>query len=118
MYFNIKGSILKKYIKQGILKDRVIPGEEKKVQLQLFLIKDNESILPPKHFLESRTVKVLKDEHEYYTQEFWYEFIDQDRFEQLKRYRIMDCLNETFAKPIETGRFLYKAINPIFGPLK
>lgn len=97
-YFNIKGTFLKKYIKEGILKDRIIPGEGKKIHLQLFLIKDNKDVLPPKDLLQSRTVKVERNGEEYYTSEKWYEFIDLDRFEKLKKYKIVNYLAETFTQ--------------------
>jgi hypothetical protein len=115
-YFNIKGAFLNKYIKQGILKDRTIPGEERKVHLQLFLIKDNKEVLPPKKLLQSRTVKVLRNGEEYYTSEFWYEFLDIALAKKLAKYKIMECLKETFTQPIKSGRFYYKEINPLFGP--
>lgn len=113
-YFNIEGILLNKYIRQGILKDRVIPGESKKVHLQLFLIKDNKNVLPPKKLLKSRTIKVIKDGEEYFTQEYWYEFVTPKILERLKKYKIIDCLAEAFARPIKSGRFLYKGINPLF----
>lgn len=116
-YFNIKGADLKKYIKQSILKSRIIQDEKKNVHLQIFLIKDNKGVLPPKNLLESRTIKVMHNGEEYFTQEPWYEYIDLNLFERLrKKYRIFNCLQETFAKPIDRGRFLYKNMNPLFLP--
>ncbi len=115
-YFNIGNSDLKKILKRGLLKDRIIFSDGKKVHLQLFLIQDNKSVLPPKKLLESRIVKIIKDGEEYYTQEFWYEFIDSNHLKRLMKYKIADCLKETLAKPIQRGRFSYKNINPLFNP--
>jgi hypothetical protein len=100
-YFNIKGAFLNKYLKEGILKGRVIPGEGKKIQFQLFLIKDNKGFLPPKKLLQSRTVKVLRKGEVYYTSEYWYEYIDVALAKRLSKYKIVDCLKETFSMPIE-----------------
>jgi hypothetical protein len=113
-YFNIKNAELNKFIKQGLLKDRIIYKEGKKIHFQLFLIKDNKDVLPPKKLLESRTVKVMRNDKEYYTQEYWYEFIEPNHYKRLMKYKITDCFKETFAKPITGGRFLYEKINPLF----
>ncbi|MVT09517.1 hypothetical protein [Chitinophaga tropicalis] len=115
-YFNLKGAMLKKYIKQGLLKERIIPGAGKKIHLQLFLIIDNKETLPPKKLLKSRTVKVQHKGEEYYATENWYEFASPATLKKLSKYKIIHCLPETLAQPIETGRFLYKEINPLLGP--
>lgn len=114
-YFNIKGADLNRYIKQTILKDRIIQGEGKGVHLQLFLLKDNKDVLPPKKLLKSRTVKVTKNGEEYYAHEPWYDFVDLKLIKRLEKYKITEYLKESFAKPVERGRFLYKGISPIFG---
>jgi hypothetical protein len=113
-YFNIKGALLTKYIKQAVLKDRIIPGEKKKMHLQLFLIRDNKDVLPPKKLLKSRITKIIKDGEEYFTQEHWYEFFDHKSLNRLKKYKIMHYLEESFAQPIQSGRLLFKEINPLF----
>lgn len=112
--FNIKGADLNRYIKQGILKDRIVPGIEKKVHLQLFLIKENKDVLPPKKLFKSRTVKVMRNGEEYFSQEHWYEFADIKFLKRLQKYKIIDCLKETFSKPMYIGHPYYKEINPIF----
>lgn len=113
-YFNIRGADLNRYVKQSILKSRIILGEGKKVHLQLFLMKDNIGVLPPKKLLQSRIVKIMHKGEEYQTQEYWYEFIDHKLFKRLEKYKIMECLKETFAKPIQEGHLLCKTVNPIF----
>jgi hypothetical protein len=113
-YFNIKGADLNKYIKQALLKDRVIKGEGKRVHLQLFLLKDNKDVLPPKKFLKSRTVKVMHKGEEYFTQESWYEFADEKLIKRLAKYKILYCLPEMLSKPIDSGRLLHKQPNPLF----
>lgn len=115
-YFNINHVELKRYIKQGLLIDRTISGEGKKIHLQLFLINDNKGVLPPKKILKSKMGIIIKNGEEYYTKQYWYEFIDQKTLKSLIKYKIMQCLKETFAKPIESGSFLVKVknVNPLF----
>ena len=52
-------------------------GENKKVHLQLFLIKDIKDVLPTKKLLKSRIAKISRDEEEYLTREYWYEYTGQ-----------------------------------------
>ncbi|MBS0424088.1 MAG: hypothetical protein JSR71_06615 [Proteobacteria bacterium] len=113
-FFNLKGALLNKYIKQGFLKVRIIPGESKKNHHRLFLIKDNRDVLPPKKLLRARTVKVMKNGEEFYTSEDWYEYIDIPLAKKISKYRIVECLKETFQMPIEKGHFYHKEINPLF----
>lgn len=95
-YFNLKGAFLRRLIKQGTLKDRVIPGLTTKVHLQLFLIGDNKEVLPPKEILESRIITVTEGDQQYYTQEPWY--FSNDPAEHLKGFKILDYLKETLAE--------------------
>lgn len=95
-YFNLKGALLRRSIKQGFLTDRIIPGLNTKVHLQLFLIDDNREVLPPKEMLQSRTITVTEGEQQYYTQEPWYLFNDPS--EHLKDFKILDYLKETLAE--------------------
>jgi len=116
LYFNIRGALLNKYIRQGLLAVRIIAGEGKAVHLRVFLMKDNKDVLPPKKLVKTRTVKIIKDGEEYHTQEYWYEALDVKKVKQLAKYKIMGCLQEAFSKPVDAGRFLVKSstINPIF----
>ena len=59
---------------------------------------------------------MMRNGEEYYTSEYWYEYIDLNRFKKMSKYKIVECLKETLTEPVQTGRFLYKALNPIFGP--
>jgi hypothetical protein len=116
--FNITKNFLGKYLKQGILKDRKILNDKGKLHLQLFLIKDNKDFLPPKKLLDSRTVKVIYKGEEYFTSEFWYEYIDVPLAKKLAKYKIAQYLPELFAQPPKGGRFYYKSISPLFAPKK
>jgi hypothetical protein len=113
-YFNIKGPDLKRCIKESLLKERIIPCEGKKAYFQLFLLKDNKDVLPPKKLLKSRIVKVMNKGEEFYTQEPWYEFADEKLIKRLAKYKILSCLPDLFSKPVDSGRFLFKQINPLF----
>lgn len=114
LYFNIKGAFLNKLIRQGVLKGRTIPGDKKKIHLQLFLIRDNKEVLPPKKLLASRIIKIMKDGESYFTQEQWYEFVDPRHLKRLKKYKILCYLEEAFSQPIKSWRFLFKELNPLF----
>jgi hypothetical protein len=113
-YFNIKGPDLKRYIKESFLKERIIPFKEKKAYFQLFLLKDNKNVLPPKKLLKARIVKVINKGEEFYTQEPWYEFADEKLIKRLAKYKILSCLPEMLSKPIDSRRFLFKQPNPLF----
>ena len=116
-YFNIKGADLSRYIKLSILKDRIIKGETKKVHLQMFLMKDNKGVLPPKSLLKSRTVEIIHKGEPYLTQEEWYEYGDAKLIKRLAKYRIIECLKETLQKPFDTGGRLLvpkNGVNPLF----
>jgi len=105
-YFNIKSADLKKYIKTSILKARTVPGRGKSIYLQVFLIKENKDVLPPKKLVKSRTVKVIHEGKEYYALESWYDFFTEKELKRLAKYRILECLKETFVKPIDRGGIL------------
>lgn len=115
-YFNIKGTDLNKYVKSGLLKDRVVMNDKKKVHFQLFLMKDNKGVLPPKKILKSKTITIIHKEKEYLTEEEWYETGDMKVLKQLAKYQIIHCLKETLQKPMTGGRFLVPkgGVNPLF----
>lgn len=115
IYFNIKGSDLKRYIRQSILKARIVQNSAGKVHFEVFLIRDNKDVLPPKKILEPRTVKVDRNGEEWFTQEYWYEFMDLNLLKRLVvKYQIFSCLKETFAKPMNNGRLYWQKTSPIF----
>jgi hypothetical protein len=117
MFFNIKGAVLSKYIKQSLLQNRDVLNEKGKVHFQIFLIKDNKDVLPPKKYLKSRIVKEMRRGEEWFTSEFWYEYIDLDLLKKLVvKYRIFGFLPETFSKPISNGRFYWKKRGSILTP--
>jgi len=88
--FNINHHTLKKFIKQGILKPRIIPNSNGSQHVMIFLIKDNKDTLPSKKLTEPQTVKETKDGKDWYRMEPWYKFVDP--YEYLKGYKIMDYL--------------------------
>lgn len=91
-YFKIKTPVLRKWIKQGLLRARTIAGEGKTVHLQLFLIKDNKEILPPKKLVKGHLIKEIIGEKEWYTSKPWYKFVDP--YEHLRGYKIIDLAKE------------------------
>lgn len=88
--FNINRHALNRFIKQGILKPRIVPNESGKPHTYLFLIKDHKEILPPKKLTESKMVKETKNGKDWYHSEPWYRFVDPHEY--LKGYKIMDYL--------------------------
>lgn len=92
--FNLKGPTLRAWVKKGILKPRSITYDGKSVHYQLFLIKDNKDMLPPKHMVKSRMVSTEKEDGQVWHQSHpWYHFVDP--YEHLKDYKIMDYLKVT-----------------------
>ena len=92
--FNIDRHVLKRFVKEGILKPRVVLNESGKPRVQIFLIKDNKDTLPPKKLTDSKMVKETREEKDWYHSEPWYRFVDP--FEALKGYKIIEYL-----KPVE-----------------
>lgn len=91
--FNLKTKVRNKWIKEGLLKARTIPGPSGRAHFQLFLIKDNMDFLPPRHLTESKGVTEEKDGKTWFRSEPWYKFCDP--FETLKDYQIMDHMKYT-----------------------
>jgi len=54
-YFNIKSPTVRKFVRQGKLKSRIVPGINGGIHFEIFMIKDNQGVLPEKP--ESRLVK-------------------------------------------------------------
>lgn len=113
-YFNIERTDLTKYVKSGFLKKRIVPLDGKKVHIELFLIRDNKDVLPPKKLLPSKLIKIMKDEEEYITRAEWYNCIDEKGVKKLFKYKIYEILKETFARPIKSGNFYFKSTSPLF----
>lgn len=117
-YFNIGRVDLNRYMKQGVLKKRVIPLKGKQLHLELYLIRDNKNVLPTKKLLPSKIIKFEKDGEQYYTRVQWFECIDEKGLKKLQKYKIGEILKETFAKPIRSGGFYWKSMNPLFTPVE
>jgi hypothetical protein len=114
LFFNLKNTDLKRLINLSILKARTIPGKGKKPHFQVFLIKENKDVLPPKNLIKSRITQIKKDGQEFYTHQYWFDYVDQKLFNKLKRYKITEYFKETFARPTREGAFNFKSINPLF----
>jgi hypothetical protein len=91
--FNLDWKIRRRWVKQGLLKDRIIPGKDGKgVHLQLFLLKDNKGFLPPPKKLGTGgwVKKITPHGGEEYAFYPWYYFVDP--IEHLKEYGIVQYL--------------------------
>ena len=91
--FNIDRHAMKRFVKKGILKPRIVPNDSGRPHAYLFLIKDNKNTLPPKKLTESHMVAEEKDGKAWHHLEPWYKFVDP--FEHLKGYKIMNYLKFT-----------------------
>lgn len=92
--FKLKGPVLCSWIKSGLLKVRTVTNRGRGVHAQLFLIKDNKDMLPPKDMVKGHMVKEESsgDENRY-SMHPWYHFVDPR--EHLKGYKILDYLKFT-----------------------
>jgi len=88
--FNIDRHALNRFIKQGILKPRIVPNLAGKPHVHIFMIKDNKDTLPPKKLTESKMVKETIDGKDWYHSEPWYKF--ENPHKVLKGYKIMHYL--------------------------
>ena len=95
--FSINKHTMRRFVKEGILKPRIVPSDSGKPYVYLFLIKDNKGILPSKKLTESQLVKETKEDgKEWFHSEPWYRFVDP--FKHLEGYKIMDYLRFTSSK--------------------
>lgn len=85
--FNLKGVALRKWIKEGIIKPRIVSRYGEGVHVELFLMEDNEGFLPPKKMTESQSVREKKDGQIYTRLAPWYQLVDP--LEYLKDYGII-----------------------------
>lgn len=89
--FNINRHAMCRFVKEGILKPRIVPNDCGRPHAYLFLMKDNKDVLPPKKLTQSELVKEAKEDgSEWFHLEPWYKFVDP--FEHLKGYKIVDYL--------------------------
>jgi hypothetical protein len=88
--FGIKTSTQRKWVKDGILKARIVPTENGRVHYYIFLIKDNKDFLPPKKLTDSHSVKEEREDGTWHRSEPWYRFVNP--YEHLAGYKIMDYL--------------------------
>lgn len=90
---------VRRLVKEGLLKPRIIPGPSGGVHYQLFFIKDHKDILPPKKLTEWPMVKYQKDGEDWYHSEPWFKYSDPK--EVLKGYKILEYLQNMREKEIE-----------------
>jgi len=90
IFFSLKGRILRQWIKKRLLLVRTVSGERKGYHLQVFLIQENKTMLPPKDMLKGGTVKEVINGREEFVFAPWYWFVDPK--EHLKGYGIAEYL--------------------------
>ncbi len=88
--FNVKGPTLRKWIRQGIIKPRIVSHYGQGVHCEVFIIEDNKDFLPPKNLVESKWGNVKNGDKVESRHVPWYQLSDPK--EQLKGYKILDYL--------------------------
>lgn len=89
--FCIKGNTLRKWIRDGIIKPRVVSHYGKGSWYELFMIEDNKDFLPPKKLVESEFVNIKDEDGKIERKSIpWYQLYKPH--EHLKGYKIMDHL--------------------------
>lgn len=81
---------LRRLVKEGILKPRIIPVSTGRPRCQIFLIADHKDILPPKELTKWPLVKFQKDGQDWYHSEPW--LYHANPMEVLKDYKILDYM--------------------------
>lgn len=89
---------VRRFVKEGLLKPRVVPNSARGVHYQLFFIKDHKGILPPKELTKWPTVKFQKDGQDWYHSDPWFQHADPR--EVLKGYKILEYLQTLKEKEI------------------
>ena len=89
-YFKLRSQTVRKLVKQGVLKARVIPDSG----FLVFLIKDNIDALPPKKDIESRPIIVRENIH---SSQKWFEYKNPQ--ETLEKYTIWPYLTAFHQSP-------------------
>ncbi|HSU27046.1 MAG TPA: hypothetical protein VLJ68_01615 [Chitinophagaceae bacterium] len=113
-FFNIDRADLTKYVKSSLLKKRIVPSDRRKPHLEIFLIKDNKDVLPPKNLLPTKLVKVMRDGEEYFTRVEWYEWVEEKKARKIRKYKISEILMETLARPIKSRKIYFRSTHPLF----
>ena len=88
--FGIKTATQRKWVKEGILKARIVPTENGRVHYYIFLIKDNKDFLPPKNLTAPQSVREEREDGTWHRSEPWYRFCNPH--EHLKGYGIIEYL--------------------------
>lgn len=83
---------VRRFVKEGLLKPRVVPGPSGRPHYQMFFIEDNKDVLPPKKLTEWPMVKFQKDGEDWYHSEPWFNYADPK--EVLKGYKILDYMQK------------------------
>ncbi len=88
--FNIKSPTWRKWVRDGVVKERAVSYYGNGVHAHIFLIDDNKDFLPPKKLTESQSFVETKDGKQWCHSEPWYK--QADPRERLKGYKIIDFL--------------------------
>jgi hypothetical protein len=81
---------VRRFVKEGLLKPRIIPAPNGRPHCQIFLIEDQKDVLPPKKLTEWPLVKFKQDGEDRYHSEPW--LYHANPMEVLKDYKILDYM--------------------------
>jgi len=103
--------IVRRWVKAGLLKERVVKNPTYS-DTHLLLIEDNKETLPPKELVKSQSIaERTSDGHIQTHSEPWYRFVDP--FEHLKGYKIMEYLQFVNGKLEPKPEFIMKKKKPL-----
>ena len=89
--FNLKTPTLRSWVRKGILKARTVTYNGKGFHFQLYLIKDNKELLPPKVLVKSHSISGEENGRTWHRMEPWYKCVKNPN-DHLKGYKIMDYI--------------------------
>lgn len=81
---------VRRLVKEGLLKPRIIPSSTGRPHCQIFLIADQQDVLPPKELTKWPLVKFQRDGQDWYHSEPWIQH--SNPVEVLKGYKILDYM--------------------------
>lgn len=84
-YFGLHSARIRKLIRDGVLQARIILNESNKPHEHIFLVKENEGVLPPKEWVEPVYCKTDDGS----SRKHWYECVDPNN-PNLKTYKIIE----------------------------
>ncbi len=90
---------VRRLVKEGLLKPRIIPNASGRPHCQVFLIDDQKDVLPPKKLTKWPLIKFKKDGEDWYHSEPW--IYHTNPMEALKDYKILGYMKTLTEKEVQ-----------------